>query len=104
MQKKVIATTIANLQVEEGKAYAKFFDTEVTWLGVRENAKGVASFIFEKLPAGSGVANQITLGLNRYRNICRTFCLFIFGGHFITQSKVVFPTTVAWQYPVIPLT
>ena len=30
MRKKLTATTIANLQVEEGKAYAKLFDTEVT--------------------------------------------------------------------------
>ena len=62
MRKKLTATTIANLQVEEGKAYAKLFDTEVTGLGVRKTAKGVASFIFEKRPAGSSVAKQITLG------------------------------------------
>ena len=42
MRKKLTATTIANLQVEEGKAYAKLFDTEVTGLGVRKTAKGVA--------------------------------------------------------------
>ena len=62
MRKKLTATTIANLQVEEGRAYAKLFDTEVTGLGVRKTAKGVASFIFEKRPAGSSVAKQITLG------------------------------------------
>ena len=62
MRKKLTATTIANLQVEEGKAYTKLFDTEVTGLGLRKTAKGVASFIFEKRPAGSSVAKQITLG------------------------------------------
>ena len=61
MRKKLTATTIANLQVEEGKAYAKLFDTEVTGLGVRKTAKGVSSFIFEKRPAGSSVA-QSTFG------------------------------------------
>ena len=62
MRKKLIATTRANLKVNEGKAYAKLFDTEVTGLGVRKTAKGVASFIFEKRLAGSSVAKQITLG------------------------------------------
>jgi hypothetical protein len=62
MRKKLTATTIANLKVEEGKAYTKLFDTEVTGLGVRKTAKGVASFIFEKRPAGSGVAKQVTIG------------------------------------------
>ena len=58
MRKKLTATTIANLQVEQGKAYAKLFDPEVTGLGVRKTLNGVASFIFEKRSAGSAVAQS----------------------------------------------
>ena len=62
MRKKLTATTIAILEVEESRAYAKLFDTKVTGLGVRKTAKGVASFISGKRPFGSSVAKQITIG------------------------------------------
>ena len=46
MRKKLTASVIAKLSVPEGKSYIKLFDTEVTGLGVRITASGVASFIF----------------------------------------------------------
>ena len=60
MCKKLTATTIANLQVDEGKAYAKLFDTEVTRLGVRKTAKdGLKPKQMNVIAAAKGPLNKL---------------------------------------------
>jgi integrase len=94
MRKKLTASVIAKLSVPEGKSYIKLFDTEVSGLGVRITASGVASFIFEKRPKGLGKMKQKTIGrcsdmsVDHARQIARNLVLeFSSDTYILTEMR-----------------
>jgi len=62
MKKKITATAINSLRVPDGKRYVMLRDQEVSGFAVRKMASGVATFIFERRPKGTGRLKQETIG------------------------------------------
>lgn len=62
MKKRITASSIASLKVPEGERYAFLRDQDVSGFAVRKMASGVATFIFERRPKGTGKVKQETIG------------------------------------------
>ena len=62
MKKKITATAINSLRVPDGKRYVMLRDQEVSGFAIRKMASGVATFIFERRPKGTGRLKQETIG------------------------------------------